>query len=389
MSIAKTRLLRLALCFSLLGCFIIMNPLAAYDCGCVGYPDYECQCGPDCACEADEDADEECETEEECDEECDEEDEDSVRDPCYGGCMPCECMIDGYGVSIDYLYWNPCVTGLHYAVKRKDLDPATDYRKYDYHYVGASSASGFRVGLNSQFTIEGLSFKAIYTDVGFHDKACVISAVDEYIRLSHGSPHRLSAVNRATGWYDMKYQTVEAVFVYELDLEILKLKPYGGVDVLLYDNRLTAEGSNDINQDPYTVGFRKQQQYFGAGPMLGFGTSFGFTECLSVFFDVNASLFIGGAEEDDRFYDRFDEDDWYFKSRDCYCFPGWHIMLGLGYESELCGLDVGFRIGYEFVQYTNAPWFLDYEEDDDGLISSVNANNLSFRGLFAGVSVGF
>lgn len=386
MSIAKTRLLRLALCFSMLGCLVLLNPLAAYDCGCAGECDYDCECGPDCACEADEYQDEECPADEE-EEECDT----CNKDPCYGDCMPCECFIDGFSVGIDYLYWNPCVTGLHYARKEKQLD-AADPRKFDYHYVCASSASGFRVNLNSYFTTEGLSFRAAYTDVGFHDKACTMTREEDFLIHSQGSPFALDEMNRATAYWDLKYQTIEAVIVYALDLEILKLVPYGGVDVLLLDNKLKVEGCDDISELHIASVVRKHQQYFGAGPMIGFGANFGFTDCLSAFFDVNASLFIGGAEERDRFYKKEGTaagQNWYFKSRDCYCFPGWHLMLGLGYESTLCGLDVGFRFGYEFVQYTNAPWFLDYEEDDAGVISGVNANNLTLRGLFVGVNVGF
>jgi Legionella pneumophila major outer membrane protein precursor len=398
MSIMKTRLLRLALCFSMLGCFVLLTPLSAYDCGCAGDCDYNCECGIDCECEADDYSDE-CETDCEagCDADADEdydEDEDEERHKdCYSDCNPCGCFIDGITVGIDFLYWNPCVSGLHYAVKQTDHANAS-YEKYDYHYICAKSESGFRVNLASQFTMEGVSFKAAYTDVGYSDKACTSSQTPDSLRLSQGSPLDNLPLDYVTAYWEMKYQTIEAALVYTLDLETLVVTPYVGVDVLLLDNKIQSKGSDSFGEVTATVASRKHQQYFGAGPMLGFGANFGVSDSLSAFFDVNASLFIGGAEENDRFdavVDSIERVEWdrRYKSKDCYCFPGWHLMFGLGYETSLCGLDVGLRFGYEFVQYTNVPWFTDYELGGLGVVSSDHANNLTLRGLFVGVNVGF
>lgn len=395
MSKLKPRLLNLPLYYCILCCFALMSPLSAFDCGCAGSCDYDCECGPDCACEADyaDDCDNDCDEDcDECDAYCDEDDCDPCGyDDCYASCMPCDCYIDGFSVGIDYLYWKPCISGLHYAVKGTNAVTAST-NNLGYKYLDPSFESGFRVNFASQFTIEGLSFRATYTDLGYEDEDCVATQTANAIQLSHAQPFAVQLVNGVSADWEMKYQTVEAVLAYKLDMDSLVFSPYAGVDVMMLDHKIKAIGTDSLSETVTTVRVRKHQQYFGAGPMLGMGTVVAFSDCLNFFFDANASLFIGGAEERDKFTivdDGTTTQDRRFKSNECYCFPGWHLMFGLGYETCLCGLDVGLRFGYEFVQYTNAPSFLDYEQDEDGIVSAVNSSNLTFRGLFVGLNVGF
>lgn len=413
MRVLDTRLLKLALCFSLLACFALASPLAAYDCGCNGDCEYECDCGEECDCEEEEDCElcDECD-EEEYEEECEEEGE--IWDP-YACCNPCECFIDGFSVGIDYLFWKPCVTGLHYAFRGDSAvlpveEVLADTNELEYHYVRPSAESGFRVNMSSYFTTEGLKFNATYTDLGFESTNCIFSVNEGAISFSQAYPVDYGEVNgnevsiatfdRAKGIWEMKYQTVETVLAYDLDLDAFIVTPYAGFEAMLLDQKFEIKGTDSLSEAPAEFKLRKHQQYFGVGPQLGFGAFYNYNDCISAFFDINVGLLLGSADERDRIEieelveNEEEEEDEYtvaykYKSTECYCFPGWHLKLGLAYSTCVCNLDVNFHIGYEFLEYSNAPDFFDFEQGAYGIISSTNSHNLTLRGLFTGVNVRF
>jgi len=100
--------------------------------------------------------------------------------------------------------------------------------------------------------------------------------------------------------------------------------------------------------------------------------------------DNKDSLFIINEEGEEELVDRR------FKSKDdCVCFPGLHLMTGIAYETCFCDMEFGFRIGWEYVQWINAPGFPYYEAGNDGVRSASSNNNLTFQGLFAGLNISF
>lgn len=372
--------------FCLLGSLFATAPLAASNCGCDGYYSDDCGCGTNCGCEANDQEKYIAQCQKPKENNCDNivEDNECAKNPC-------ECFIKGVTFGIDYLYWKPCISGLHYAVTGEtDLGASTN--KHKYNYVSPSAESGFRVYNITEMTTEGLFVKAIYTDLGCESSHCVASQASESVQLSRGQPFDSLYANGAKGVWEMKYQTVEVVGEYKLDLEIFAINLYGGVDVMLLDQKLNSKSTDSFSEETRNVEIRQRQQYFGAGPILGAGTTVAITDCLNFFFDANVNLLIGSADETDKFHWEIDNtrtEDRHYKSEDCYCFPGWHLQFGLGYKTSYCGYDIGFRLGYEFLQYTNAPFYLDYEQGEDGILSGSNSNNLSLRGLFTGIFVGF
>ena len=396
MKAAKVRILKLMACFTMFGCSLPQKLLLGYDCGCLGENSDMCKCSPFCNCGEEGGYSQKEENGAAGSGSCKAVKERGAAlckaEDCNLDCSSCSCcFINGFELGVDYLYWQPCVTGLQYAIEQK-LTGTELLSKYEVKSVDHTSASGFRLNAAFLFTLEGLSLRAAYTDVGFHDGSSVFTGDLNLVSFSHGTPNEVQRFNRVKGHWEMKYQAVEAVLAYTLNLDSLAITPYGGVDTLAYDNRLISIGSSNVSEIAYALKIRKHQYYFGAGPMFGVGTSYDICDCFNAFVNINASLLIGRAEEEDHFRSHIGDspvEAWHYKSDDCYCFPGWHLMLGVGYKTCICGYETALRVGYEFVQYTNAPWFQDFESDSCQVSASMNARNLTLRGLFAGVNITF
>lgn len=380
---------------SLLGGTIGAAPLAAMDCGCSGKCDYNCECGADCACTPSTNAVKNPQQRSGC--------SSNYANNCYSSPVvspeKAECCeedsscfcIKGFTAGIEYLYWKPCISGLHYAVKGENsLTSSTNKLKYS--YVSPSAESGFRIFNTIETSVEGLYIKATYTDLGCESTNCVASQTANAVQLSRGQPIDRLLTNGAKGLWEMKYQTVEVVAGYHNTMDCVKINAYGGVDVLMLDQKLNGESTDTLTEATRSIAIKQRQQYFGAGPILGVGASFELSNCLSFFLDTNVSLLMGCADEHDKFFyeeDSTREVDRRFKSEDCFCFPGWHLQFGLSYESSYCGWNYGVRFGYDILQYINGPFFLDYEQDEYGILSGSNSNNLLLRGLFVGTFIGF
>lgn len=299
------------------------------------------------------------------------------------------CCFDGnFTVGVDFLYWTACVGDNHFGVERDATVTNLKYKYFDCEWD-----PGYRVflGVDNIFGCLNLQFVYTYFDTEVSDSFSSENGSTFSASLPSPISFAASGSSISADW-NLNYQHFELTLGYPLAFgrtNCFSLVPFSGLQVLLLDQK-----RHELTLFSPSTSFlenHRKTDFWGVGSMLGASYSYKFFNCLSWNGSLQGQILLGEVEAEDHFdvgngtlFRRtFKDHD------DCFCFSGWHFRTGLDYTLAVCGTDLDFRIGYEYLQWIEAPTFIFYSPANFGIISSFKRKTLTLYGLFAGLSATF
>jgi hypothetical protein len=312
----------------------------------------------------------------------------------YGG--NCGC----FEVDVDYLFWQPCISDQHYALKANGNFFDDESLHVKTHYFCPDWDSGVRATLRVNDIWCGYDGEVTYTYFTT-DTSKSLSGQTYSIRPSNTVPdvnYQGDTIylfgDYATAKWDLTYQTVDAVLSVPFEVGCrngLNISAFSGIKWVNYETSRHEHYWDD--DSPYLL-VRRNLDVNGVGPTLGVRTKNRFCDCFTIFSQFSTSLIVGSSDNTDHFhvYQRNEEGEIinrYTNNDCCVCFPGLDFLAGVGYDFCICDWDFDLHIGWEYVHWFNAPNFTYYDTDQNGARSGSNDGKLSLQGLIAGLSVSF
>lgn len=356
---------------------------------------------------------------------------DTYCDPCDWN--PCDCW--GIDVFADFIYWKPCIDDMDYAVQLTDLSETLPGESYDqeikYKCLCTDWKPGFRAGIALNDVWCEWRLSGSYTYLDFCDSSKTHAEEGTVVV----SPLQFGALLNPTGEDDsteggfhevkgkiaLKYQSWDVLLSRAVcSSECYTIAPFIGAEGLILNQNIKTNSTLDSE---FTEEIEEEEEVLAPG--LGFastnwksdfcayGVKFGTDyvyqvgDCLKLFSTGSFTIAAGDndginsqkltlnsdSEEEEQVVQSVTA-----KEDDCCQFiNGYHIQLGLLYESDMCGCDFAFRLGYEFVKWHNVPKPRRFPAGSDttedaylrGISTSPSKSTIGFHGLLAGFSLGF
>lgn len=321
------------------------------------------------------------------------------NDACYD---PCEGATFSFGA--DFLWLKPCVLNMDYAAASSvvDLDPGTA-TTIDYHNLKTKWEPGVRVYFGMPDFYYDWNMKGSWTYFKAHDTETQIGAnllapflSPLLIEEAGGSFTTISA--------DWSLEYHEFDFVFSVPFEFCHnhfLEPFFGANGLLIRQHLDIDMTNAVLSDAQGV-TEWHSHSWGAGLIMGTHYEFYIDDGFKFHSKASASLLAGRSTRGDNSQELtiIDEAPIVFSldanddKKDCEFFPGLHIQTGLSYEGDMCGVQYGIHVGYEFKHWWNLPSARrftggDHEEDVAAHSSGDTTTHLGMHGLYAGLEFKF
>ncbi|ADI38625.1 Lpg1974 family pore-forming outer membrane protein [Waddlia chondrophila] len=294
-------------------------------------------------------------------------------------------------VGVDWLYWSPCINDRHFALTTDGVDVNTHYFCNEWDF-------GSRVYAKLGNWWNGFNGALIYTYINPKTSSSLKS---DAIILSVAAPDEIPSFNDLDAKWELQYQTLDAVLSYSIDVtqnRCFKIEVFSGLTWI--DVKQKTEYVFDLNEGGFTNrNFDRQNDFWAVGPCLGLNSSFSFFDCFKIFGTLKTNLVVGETASKDVLFRKVagDEKDSVkdeilttCKVKDrCFCLPGLHLASGIEYEICLYETTFGLRLGWEYVQWINAPTFPCYELDGSRVRSAPSTNNLTMQGIFFGLNSTF
>lgn len=341
---------------------------------------------------------------------------------CFDCCNFSFCDWD-FTIGADYLYWKPCTSNLDYAVVLdRDPFPAEQNLNNPVHYdiksICPDYESGYRVFVNgSSFCGNSMGFAASYTQVK-SDKSHSVNAKARTLLPTTLHPYQedlLIASSSGVFSYPSAHADWESNYrewsfggTYQSDWKCNgRVGYFFGITGMHFDEDfdtafLIAEDSTLNGQVAFSS---SSLDYRGWGLKLGSQYEYAICNGLNFFTNLNGSVLVGDGHNKTEYgfiqgQNTVIAPNYVFEKEDC-CrvVPGYHLGLGVNYDSCICNLKLNFRIGYEFVGWYNLPVYRTFVEGVEdaadphilnlAISSSAEAQDLSYHGMFVGLAVRF
>lgn len=318
----------------------------------------------------------------------------------------CEC---GFTIGGDFLYWSPCISNMHY-VSHGTSNLSEPENEVSYLFISSDWDSGFRIYLGKEDLFGCFDVMATYTNFSAKQHEAIFEE-EVFFRWTWPTPISIEDNHYAVADWEMDFQRIELVAGYSIEFGkgcCIALQPFSGVDtVYLKQDRVdqlmdvmpkaAVEGQNPA---PAVVAsiidtMTRSIDYEGIGPMVGMGYYWDICEGLATFGRASLSLLVGKADlkdiqshvetqaETNDFTNLQNYED------KCFCVPNLHLQTGISYKACVCNKWLTFRIGYEYLQYLNAPSQIMYDTDHQGSITGLNLNSVTLQGVFGGIAFAF
>ncbi len=319
----------------------------------------------------------------------------SAQADCWDPCN--DCCID-FEIGADWLYWSPCINDQHFAVSYEGTSIGTDAKT---HYFCDEWDSGVRVWGKLGNCWNGFNGYLFYTYINPSANGEVEPATEDSVRFSNANPSIANPLGDSlTSEWEMKYQSLDALLSYSINVtqnRCLYVEAFSGLtwidvnqdreDVLYIDPNTESEVS---------ITYSRHNDFWAIGPCFGLYTSYKICDCFNIFGVMKTNLVVGESKSKDTFEvaetdieESGSFTDNYHAKDECFCFPGLHLMAGIDYELCLCDCEFGIRLGWEYVQWINAPTFPYYEDAIGGARSAPSTNDLTMQGIFVGLHASF
>lgn len=333
----------------------------------------------------------------------------SADDCCYDPCCD-PCSFGGFDVGVDFIYWKPCFDNLDFASVAHEVEtggssPTYEKHKYGYKCLCLDWEPGFRVRFGKEDILCNWDLTGSYLWLDINSKgkckepkgdgAFVTSPLFAGV-INDGSPSN-ETLTYVDAKFNVTYQNWDALLSYDLSCNrCYSFSPFFGVEGLILNQKLTVNGYVDPETDEVEQKrLRWTSDYFGVGLKMGTAYEFEFN-CFKFYANASGVITVGdhdGWNKQTRWSESGDEYSYVWKDGDCCQFvPGYHLALGLLYETDACGCEYAIRLGWEFTQWHNItnPRRL-YEDDAGGRTSSTSPDvtTIGFHGLVLGLDLSF
>ncbi len=301
-----------------------------------------------------------------------------------GKCSPC------FKLGADWLYWTPCISDQHFTLSATENQVET-------HYLCSEWKSGVRVFMKSEDVGNGFGGSLTYSYIRPEASGSISPALQNSVAFSNALPVDRDTGDSARGNWKAEYQSADLLIHYDIKVacsQCFNIQLFTGltwVDVeqnrtdILYKNLNTSEEEVDT--------FYRHQEFWAVGPAVGLHSSIKICNCFDLFGTLKVNAVIGKSESIDRYKEELqgeeDVENVYFANDSCSCFPGFHLITGVDYDFCYSDADVGIRLGWEYVQWVNAPTFPSYEQGESGIRSATNNRTFSMQGIFVGLYASF
>ncbi|CRX38640.1 Lpg1974 family pore-forming outer membrane protein [Estrella lausannensis] len=312
--------------------------------------------------------------------------------------LRCGCGIEA---SVEFLYLKPYVDDLDYVWKSKEgiVNFGTDTAdgKGRYNYVHLDWEPAYRGSLLMRDLWCGINMGASYTYLEASDSHSTSAEGTEALfpTISHGG-FDISNINHARGKWGLTFQTGDILLSYDFCCEGgHRVTPAVGATIVVLDQDIKARYQSDLTGDEALYNWKSG--YTGYGLKAGADYNYKLTECFDLYAKAYCSLVTGDSDEDVKIARTLntsgptDLTDLKLKSHECLFVPGYQLAVGVLFHECWCGIDVGMRLGWEFMAWhgvANPGRFT-----DDGIRigtgSSRSTTTLGFQGLSAGLQARF
>jgi len=292
---------------------------------------------------------------------------DCSYDPC---CDP--CSFGGFEIGADFLYWKPCVDNLDYAVVKyaDGGDTELSTSKWGYKCVCLDWEPGFRIRLGKDDVWCNWRLDASYTwlDINTSSSCKAPTGDDAYVSSPMFHPIQGNGYDGAPtfdeltyvkGTYDTTYQTWDVLLSYDISCNRCHtFQPFFGVEGLILDQDIKVHAYVDPDDTTLdTISLAWNSDFFGVGLKIGTNYQFQMFDCLKFYGGASGVITVGDRDGRGRGYvtdGSGNVHEGIFSDSDCCQFvPGYHLAVGLLYETDMCGCDFAVRVGWEFVQWHN------------------------------------
>lgn len=336
------------------------------------------------------------------------------RDPCVDPCGSESCF-GGYDLGVDFLYWKAAIDDLDWCAVFTS-DEVTEVRpngvnyQVKYHDVCPGWEPGVRVRLSKDACWCDWRFAASYTRVkSSADRSCDncigCSTSDIYILAPPLFNGESGQYEYAKADWESTYQTWDVLFSYDIDCNRCHVfSPFFGIEGLILSQNLEATYETPRDAIANSANFKWNSNYFGVGLKVGSDYTYNICDSLKLFARASGTLVVGDDDSSNTqtFWSNSTTDATFtrvkWKDDDCArLVPGYHVQLGVLYESCYCGTEWGFRLGWEFVNWYNVANHRDFTGSGDvgttstdlSGSSSPNVRTYGFHGLLAGLELHF
>lgn len=318
----------------------------------------------------------------------------TVHADCWDPCDECYPDIT---VGVDWLYWQPCISGQHFALETVNTSDPLQVRT---HYFGDEWDSGTRVYVKVGNYWNGFSGALIYTYFNPDGNGDVSTELPQGLTYSYPVPGVTRTGESISSSWEMEYQTLDALvscFINVSGSPCMKIEAFSGltwIDVTQGRKDVLTDSTAQTTTDYI---FQRHHNFWAIGPAFGVNTSYRFCDCFDIFGTIKTSLVVGEGDNTDTFLENDPSNTEtpavvtgvYSAKDECFCFPGLHLVAGISYELHFCDTTFALRLGWEYVQWINAPSFPFYEQNETGIRSAPIKNDLTMQGIFVGVNSTF
>lgn len=314
----------------------------------------------------------------------------SAYDSCYDPCDPCEdfCAFGGFEIGADFLYWKPCVDDLSVVGIANTADDVTTV---SYKDICPEWEPGFRIRLAKSNICGCISLSGSYTWLKTDDEDSYTSESGVlHPVLLHNALIDANVYNQIAAAWNTTYQSFDVLLSYDLNCnDCQTLTPFFGVEGLILNQSL----DHAYSMTAVTQTSVWDCDFFGAGFKMGLQHDVAFSDCFSFFAKGSGTIVAGSNDGKVTFVD-VDGASYVFEDDStCIIVPGYHLQAGLKYESDWCGMDFAFRLGYEMLEWRNIPnprrFYGDSTDFEVAVSTSPTVTTFGFHGLFAGLDFQF
>ncbi|MCB1112411.1 MAG: hypothetical protein H7A37_04930 [Chlamydiales bacterium] len=322
-------------------------------------------------------------------------------DPCDPCANPCDmCCFGGFDIGADFLWWKPCVDSLDWVAERSSsTSGGTTTVAVDYKNVCPKWEPGFRVWIGKDDLICDcdFSFYASYTWINTKENETA-TATDSNTLVStllhSGFSTSDSFTSGSTAW-DTTYQTFDVLMAHKCCCgDCFEFVPFFGVEGLFINQSFNTTLHNSAETIVGTTHF--DSDYSGVGLKAGTGYEWQVTDCIRLFSKASGSIVVGDQDGKGTYTytaSSTTTEVVYADSDCCEIVPGYHVAAGFVYDTCMCGMDMSFHIGYEFLKWynvTNPRVFVgDNTTSEVALSTSPTTTTFGWHGLMVGMDLSF
>ena len=315
---------------------------------------------------------------------------------CWDSCNDC-CM--DLTIGVDWLYWTPCISDQHFGVHTEEsLQNPNLLHKTE--YLCNNWDSGVRIYGKLDNLWNDFNGGLFYTYINPKAKGELNGSGLDTVFFSNPVPVYDDSGAKITSDWELEYHTLDAILSYSIDVTrnpCLDIEAFSGLTWVKMKQSRTDTLYGSVGEEiGDTAIFSRELDVNAIGPTFGLNTSLRVCDCFNLFGTFQTSLVVGDSDSKDYFTLNDSEQEeiltetaeWRAKD-ECFCFPGLHLVAGVSYDMCVCDWTIGLRLGWEYVQWINAPAF-PYSELESGAVRSASSGqNLTMQGIFVGLNASF